>query len=256
LGPYPAQCSGLPTPLAYGYLSCVLNSYATTPRLYATVGSGVSKVSGDNYCVTSDGSANFGFTDVGSATSCTGITYTSPNMHAMPVALFTYGTPPVSKDGTGCDAGFLFGLPPNNNWITTGKGKHSANVFATPDAFAVWKGLAIDLNRGAALSTNAHPAGGWAQNFASPAAFGNYYTDPLYNTYAYVLHRYYDNHQSYALAYDEPGGQASAFTYVTGDALAITVNPVPTAAAVSPVASPVPYPIPSPCAVLPTNVGG
>lgn len=253
LSPSPSVCSGVPTPLANGYLSCVLASYHTTSRLYATAGSGVSKASGANYCVSSDGSANFGFTNVKTATSCAGITYSSPNTFAMPVALFKYGTPPVPSDGKGCDAGFLFGLPPNNNWISKGKGKHQ-NVFGTPDAFAVWKGLALDLNRGAALSTGSHPAGGWAQNLASPAAFSDYYNDPVYNDYAYILHYYYDHNQSYALSYDEPGGQASAFAYVTGNAIDIRVNAVPTAAAVSPLSAPVPYPLPSPCPPFPTNV--
>jgi hypothetical protein len=258
IGSYPPQCTGVPTPLANGYLSCVLAAYASTSHLYATAGSGVKGVSGANYCVSSDGSANFGFTNVQSAKSCKHITYKSPNTFAMPIALFKYGTPPTSKDGAGCDAGFLFGLPPNNNWIGKGHGKKNrhANVFATADAFAVWKGLALDLNRGAALSNASHPAGGWAQNFASPVPFTDYYDDPLYNAYAYVLHYYYDHHQSYALSYDEPGGQASAFKYVTGNAIYLTVNPVPTAAAVSPVSSPVPYPTPSPCTTFPTNVGG
>ncbi|HZY99675.1 MAG TPA: hypothetical protein VFE36_08885 [Candidatus Baltobacteraceae bacterium] len=259
LAPYPTACSGVPTPLANGYLSCVLAAYQKKSRLYATAGSGVSKVSGSNYCVSSDGSANFGFTKVGTATSCAGITFSSPGTFAMPISLFKYGTPPVSSDGKGCDAGFLFGLPPNNKWITSGSSKHPSkhpNVFGTADAFAIWKGLAIDLNRGAALSTGSHPAGGWAQNFASPAAFSDYYNDPVYNDYAYVMHYYYDHHQSYALSYDEPGGQASAFAYVTGNALDIMVNPVPTAAAISPVSTPAPYPLPSPCTVFPTNVGG
>jgi hypothetical protein len=255
LSPYPSACSGVPAPPANGYLSCVLASYQTTSRLYVTAGSGVSKVSGANYCVSSDGSANFGFTNVKTATSCAGIKYSSHGTFAMPVALFKYGTPPVASDGKGCDAGFLFGMPPNANWISKGKGKHQ-NVFATPDAFAVWKSLALDLNRGAALSTGSHPAGGWAQNFASPAAFSNYYNDPVDNDYAYILHYYYDHNQAYALSYDEPGGQASAFAYVTGNAIDIRVNAVPTAAAVSPVSSPVPYPIPNPCTTFPTNVGG
>jgi hypothetical protein len=254
LSPYPPACSGVPTPLANGYLSCVLAAYQTTSRLYATAGSGVSKVSGSNYCVSSDGSANFGFTSVKTGTSCAGITFSSPNTFAMPIALFKYGTPPLPSDGKGCQAGFLFGLPPNNNWISKGRGKH-ANVFGTADALAVWKGLALDLNRGAALSASKHPVGGWAANFASPAAFGNYYNDPFYNDYAFVLHRYYDHNQAYALSYDEPGGQASAFAYVRGNAIYIKVNRVPTAASVSPVSAPVPFPTPNPCPVFPTNVG-
>lgn len=257
LGAYPSVCSGVPTPLANGYLSCVLAAYATRSRLYATAGAGVTNVSGSNYCVSSDGSANFGFTDVKTATSCAGITYTSPSTSPMPVALFKYGTPPQPKDGKGCDAGFLFGLPPNTNWISTGSSKHPSkhpNVFASADAFAVWKGVALDLNRGAALSTSSHPAGGWAQNLASPAAFRNFYNDPLFNQYAYILHYYYDHNQSYALSYDEPGGQASAFAYVTGNAIDIRINAVPTAAAVKPSATPVPFPLPNPCPVFPTNV--
>lgn len=253
LGPYPSVCSGVPTPLADGYLSCVMAAYQTKSRLYATAGAGATGVSGSNYCVSSDGSANFGFTKV-SGTSCAGITYSSPGTLAMPIALFKYGTPPKPNLGKGCDAGFLFGLPPNTNWITKGKGKKSGSVFATADAFAIWKGLALDLNRGAALSTGSHPAGGWAQNFASPAAFSNYYNDPMYNDYAYIMHYYYDHNQSYALSYDEPGGQASAFTYVTGNAIYIKVNEVPAAAAVSPASTPAPFPIPSPCPVFPTNV--
>lgn len=257
LGAYPSACSGVPTPLANGYLSCVLHAYAAATRLYATAGSGVAGVSGSNYCVSSDGSANFGVANEKTATSCAGVTYTSPSTSPMPVALFKYGTPPQPKDGKGCDAGFLFGLPPNTNWISTGSSKHPSkhpNVFASADAFAVWKGLALDLNRGAALSTGSHPAGGWPANFASPATFSNYYNDPLSNEYAYLLHYYYDHNQAYALSYDEPGGQAAAFAYVTGNAIDIRINAVPTAAAVTPSATPVPFPLPNPCPVFPTGV--
>ncbi|HKE36890.1 MAG TPA: hypothetical protein VKB39_05640, partial [Candidatus Baltobacteraceae bacterium] len=160
LGAYPSVCSGVPTPLADGYLSCVLGAYQTKSRLYATAGAGVAGVSNSNYCVSSDGSGNFGFTKVAGA-SCAGIKYSSHGTLAMPIALFKYGTPPKPNLGKGCDAGFLFGMPPNTNWIAKGKGKKSGGVFATADAFAVWKGLALDLNRGAALATGSHPAGGW-----------------------------------------------------------------------------------------------
>jgi len=257
LGAYPAACSGAPTPLANGYLSCVLHAYASSSRLYATTGSGVAKITGNNYCVSSDGTANFGLTSVGKATSCAGITYTSPGTFPMPVSLFKFGTPPLATDGKGCQAGVLFALQPTAKWITTGSSKHPSkhpNVFRSADAFAVWEGMTLDLNRGAALSVASHPAGGWAANVAAPAAFSNYYRDPVYNDYAYILHYYYDHNQAYALSIDRPGGQQSAFTYVTGNELDIRVNAVPTAGSVSPVSKPVPYPLPNPCPVFPTNV--
>jgi hypothetical protein len=239
--PQPAQCPSAPS--TYGYLSCVLSAYQTTPELYeSSQVEGVIGVSGDNYCAGSDGSSNFTFTDVGPATSCGTATpnpSVSPNPFDMPVQEFTYGVPPGS---TGCTQNILFGQPWGNAYVGAGQ------LFATADAFAMWKALGVDLNRGAALSALPHPVGG------SSPSMSLFFGDPLFNEYAYLIHYYFNNNLAYALAFDDSGGFESGVTWNSGDPINVRINAVPTATSVTPAATPSPLPVPSPCPPLPLNV--
>jgi len=245
--PTPSSCPATP---ANGYMSCVLASYDTPlaqGRLFHTSGIGALNVSGHNYCATSDGSSNFLFTDVGSATSCASATPNpqpafTPNPFNMPIQEFTYGVPPVSDGGLGCKQAILFSQPWGNANVGVG------HIFAAPDAFALWKDVTADLNRGTMLTTSQeHPVG-----LTSPS-MSLFFQDPMSNTYAQVLHTYFDNNLAYALAYDDLGNFESGVTWEPGNSINVRINAVPTASSASSV--PLPIPVPNPCPTLPTNVG-
>ncbi len=244
--PTPSICPASP---ANGYITCVLSQYQTTPRLFqASNNIGVTGASGDSYCASSDGSANFIFTDVGSATSCTGAT-PNPNPPAgqvnpfkMPIAEFTYGVPPAADGGGACKQAILFSQPWGNANVGSG------HIFATADAFALWKSVTADLNRGTMLSTSAtHPVG------VTNPSFGIFFQDPMYNTYAQVIHQYFDGNLAYALAYDDLGNFESGVIWNSPDSINVRINAVPTASAAT--GAPTPVAVPSPCAALPINVG-
>jgi hypothetical protein len=225
-----------------GYLTCVMTSYKTTARLYeSSEVAGVIGTSGDNYCASSDGSTKFTFTDVGSAASCASPSPTpkpSSTTIDMSVQEFTYGelTP-----NDGCTTNLLFGLPWGNAQVG------ASQIFTTPDGFAMWKALGVDLNRGVALATTTyHPVGG------SSPTMSDFFKDPLENEYAYVIHYYFDQNLAYALAFDDSGNFESGVTWETGDPINVRINAIPTASSVLPAAAPTPYPVPSPCPVLPT----
>jgi hypothetical protein len=230
-----------------------MTSYQATPRLYANLNlSGALGATTDSYCASSDGT-NFYFTDItklGQST-CSGISPSSADTFEMPAQLFEEGTASAA-DGGGCQVAILFGLPFGNSWIDAGS--TGGHLFKNGDAFALWKSLAVELDRGTALSTGTHIVGGWPQN-PPPAPFSDYYNDPLFNEYAYILHYYYDQHRVYALAYDEPGDQFAGFGYNAGDSLYIRVNAVPAASGAAAPTTPEPSPTPPACAPLPTDVG-
>jgi hypothetical protein len=244
--PTPAFC---PASTPNGYLSCVLASYNTSlsqARLFTTAGIGASGVTGHNYCATSDGTSNFLFTDVGSATSCSSATpnplAASPNPFKMPIQEFTYGSAPAS-DGGGFTQNILFSQPWGNANVGSG------HIFATADAFALWKDLTADLNRGTMLTaTQSHPVG-----LTSPS-MSLFFQDPLYNQYAYVIHEFFDSNLAYALAYDDLGAFESGVIWQPGDSINVRINAVPAASSVTPISAPVPVPLPSPTA-LPSGVG-
>jgi hypothetical protein len=204
--PTPAICpAGTP---ANGYLTCVLNAYNTSlagARLFQTSGIGANSVSGDNYCATSDGSANFTFTDVGTATNCASATPkagVSPNPFQMPIQEFTYGVAPAADGGGGCTQAILFSQPWGNANVGT------SHIFATADAFALWKGVSADLNRGTMLTTSMnHPVG-----VTSPS-MSLFFQDPLFNVYARIVHTYFNGNLAYALAYDDLGGFESGLIW-------------------------------------------
>ncbi len=244
--PPPSICpSGTP---ANGYLTCVVNAYNTTlagGRLYQTTGIGALNVSGDNYCATSDGNTNFLFTDVGTATNCATATPkagVNPNPFQMPIQEFTYGVPPALDGGGGCKLAILFSQPWGNAAVGAG------HIFATADAFALWKGLGADINRGTTLTTSmTHPVG-----ITSPS-MGIFFQDPLFNTYAQIVHTYFNGNKAYALAYDDLGGFESGLIWQTGNPINVRINQIPTATSSS--TAPVPVSNPSTCPALPINVG-
>lgn len=248
--PTPTSCPASPTD---GYLSCLINTYNTSlanARRFGTNGIGASGVTGDNYCATSDGSSNFIFTDVGSASACPATA--NPSLHApggvnpfkMPIQEFTYGVPPPADGGGGCKQNILFQQPWGNAAVGTG------HIFATADAFALWKDMVADLNRGRMLTTSAiHPIG-----LTNPS-MGIFFQDPMFNQYAWVIHNYFNANLAYALAYDDLGHFESGVIWQPGDSFNVRINAVPTASTVFPLSAPVPTPSPNPCPNLPTGVG-
>lgn len=236
----------------YGYLTCLLNAYHTPlsgARLFQTSSLGINGVTGDNYCATSDGSSNFTFTDVGNAASCASATPNpsapSPNPFQMPVQEFTYG---IQPGAAACKLDLLFSQPWGTAYVGNG------NLFATMDAFAMWKALTSDINRGTMLTTSrVHPVG-----VTSPV-MGDFFTDPMYNQYAQVVHTYFDNNLAYALAYDDLGTPNFASALVMPPspvAIDVRINAVPAASSVMPASPPIPVPSPAPaCSALPPNVG-
>jgi hypothetical protein len=239
--PAPAIC-GSATP-ANGYLSCVLNAYNTPlagARLYQTAGIGALP-SGDHYCATSDGAANFIFTDVGGATNCASATPTGAAPIQMPIQEFTYGVPPAADGGGGCKEAILFSQPWGNGNVGPG------HLFATGDSFALWKGLGADLNRGTALTTAmTHPVG------VTMPSLNIFFQDPLFNTYAQIVHTYFNGNLAYALAYDDLGGFESGLTLASGGSINVRINQIPTAS--SSTVAPTPVSAPNPCPALPTGV--
>jgi hypothetical protein len=241
--PTPSICpAGTP---ANGYLTCVLNAYNTSlagARLFQTSGIGASNVSGDNYCATSDGSANFTFTDVGTVTSCASATPKTGvpvNPFHMPIQEFTYGMAPGNS---GCTQAILFSQPWGNAQVGANQ------IFGTADAFALWKGVSADLNRGTMLTTSmTHPVG------VTNPSMNIFFQDPLFNTYAQIVHTYFNGNLAYALAYDDLGNFESGLTWQPGNPINVRINQIPTAATGSSVPSPVP--VPSTCPALPINVG-
>ncbi len=195
--PLPSACTGAPK--TYGYLSCILSDYKTTPRMYTanrTVIAGTYG-SGDIYCVSSDGTENFIMTDVGpgpppdakpvplSPPMCpAGPATPTPalnrpgapvNPFIMPVEEFLYGIPPDSDGGGGCKMALLFsqpwGLrnvdnnaahdptPDPNGTPTPNPGPQTGHIFHTDDAFALWKAMEAEILYGTALSKDEHPVG-------------------------------------------------------------------------------------------------
>lgn len=260
--PSPAVCSGVTT--TNGYLSCVLASYKQTSRMYTTDKSIVSGTngSGDTYCVGSDGSANFILTDVGPnppSTICQG-TYTPEpsavgapvNPFYMPAQEFTYGVPPAADGGGACKLALLFGTPWGLANIDSAPGQ--GHIFATQDAFALWKAISGELLYGTALSNNEHPVGHFANAATLPPPFSPMFADPLYDTYDKIVHTYFDNNQAYGLPYDDMFSWSSSLKYNNSGSIAVRVNAVPTAAAASS-PSPIPSATPMVCPALPAEVG-
>ncbi len=269
--PTPAYC---PNSTPYGYLSCVMASYRAQGRMFTSVipGAGPVKagatpgpdyVTGDYYCVTSDGAQNFIFTDVGNSSSATCSsppnTNVSPNPFHMNVYNLIEGVPPGpdnNNQGT-CKPAILlqqpWGLANVNNTTeakTAGFGL-TGHLFANDDAFALWKGLIADIVYGTTQSTTQiHPVGAVTP---PPASLGELFQYPLYDQYDYILHQYFDNGLSYGLAYDDLYTLESGVNWNLGDSIDVRINAVPqTASAIVP---PLPQAVPTPCPALTPGVG-
>lgn len=263
--PKPAIC---PSTTTYGYLSCVLAFYQNNPQLFTSVvhgagpiGSGPDYVTGDNYCVSSDGTANFTATDVGPTGTCSSTPNPTgtPNPFHINVVNFMYGVPPANDNGGSgaCKKRLLYNQPwgvANINGTVEAIKNPPANsatghLFAFDDAFAVWKALGADLVYGTATVTppagQTHPIGP-----SSPSAiFTTLFQDATYDQYDYVLHKYFDSNLAYGLPYDDTYKLESSVTWnITTPVTPIDVriNHVPASAVTLP-ASVSPVTIPSPC---------
>lgn len=266
--PVPAIC---PSQRPYGYISCVLASYAQQPVLFTSlvpgagsIGTGPDHVTGDYYCASSDGSQNFIFTNVGKRkpANCNA-PLPSPDPAASPtitmnVYNFMYGVPPLIDNGNAntCKPAILLQQPwglANVNGTTEAKGT-GGHLFANDDAFGLWKGLTADFVYGSALNqTQTHPVG--AVTPAPPVSqlLGELFQDPMYDRYDYILHTYFDGNLSYGLAYDDLYGMESGLVWRTGDPIDVRINAIPVApAAITP---PFPAADPSPCPVLTPGIG-
>ena len=80
-----------------------------------------------------------------------------------------------------------------------------------------------------------------------------FFQDPMFNTYAQVIHTYFDGNLAYALAYDDLGSFESGVELQANDSINVRINAIPTASSASVV--PVPTSVPSSCPALPLNVG-
>ena len=94
----------------------------------------------------------------------------------------------------------------------------TSHIFATADAFALWKGVSADLNRGTMLTTSMnHPVGA-----TNPSMV--FFQDSLFNTYARIVHTYFNGNLAYALAYDDLGGFESGLIWQPGQSINIRIN--------------------------------
>jgi flagellar biosynthesis protein FlhB len=63
-------------------------------------------------------------------------------------------------------------------------------------------------------------------------AFSSLFLDPVYNKYAFLVHKHMSLNKYNALQYDEPGGLAPTITANTQQKLQITIQQIPTMASV------------------------
>jgi Beta-1,3-glucanase len=244
-----------------GYLQCVLASYQSTPRIFTSKVPGASG-SGDWYCATSDGTANFIFTDVGATqpASCVGATPSpthqlSANPFQLPITTLTYGIPPAKDTGNhaACQYNVLFGQPyglayVDNQQISATVNTGTGNLFSGTDAFAMWKAIVADLNYGTSLSSLNHPVGQFV-----PLQMSSFWQDPMYNTYSKIVHANFDRTYAYSLAYDDLYGWSTSLTLQSGNAINVRINHVDTASTTS--AAPVPVPLPTSCSTITPEIG-
>lgn len=241
-----------------GYLQCVLAYYQANPQVFTSnVGVGAS---GDWYCASSDGAANFIFTDVGKTqpASCPAAPTASPasssNPFKLPLSTLTYGQAPT-KDDAGCQYNNLFqqpyGLAFVDNQVLGGVPTGTGNLFSNLDTFAMWKALAADLNYGQAVQPGVHPGGQYP--LPSYPSYSNFWKDPLWNYYAQVLHHYADGGYAYALAYDDFYKWSTSLTISTGQSINVRINYVPTVS--NALNSPTPIGNPASCPTITPEIG-
>lgn len=190
-----------------GYLGYVMRQYQTSPSLYTLSGS---PGSGDNYCVSSDGSANFLFYDVKTTTSCSSLPGTPITMK---IASTFEGTTLV--DGV-CQA-IIPATPYGPGNFPYGGG----------DAFYLWKAMVLELNRGVALENTTHPVNGWSTAPSPLPPFSAWYpAGQVFNVYGQLVHDEMAGNKAYTVPYDEPGGYAPTTTNDPTATLKITIYPL------------------------------
>ena len=224
---YNSTYHGTHSGLNKGYVGYVLLQYQAAPQLYTL--NGLGGFSG-NYCASSDGSSNVLFYSVGSATNCSSLPGSPITMN---IAQTLEGT--GTTDSYGVCGSAIFQMPYGG----------AGGPLPTQTLFYLWKAMAIDIARGVALQSGTHPIGGWDNSPPTPVPFSNYYLDPAYNKYAYLVHKYMIGNRSYALQYDEPGGLAPQFNSIPSQPLQITIWNIPTYSRAAPTVTATPQPCPS-----------
>jgi hypothetical protein len=214
--------------LGKGYVGYVLQQYQASPRVYTL--NGIAGFSG-NYCATFDGSSNVLFYSVGSATTCSGLSGTPISM-GIAQTLEGSNIPP---DSYGVCPNAIFQMP-----------YHAAGgPLSSETAFYLWKAMVIDFARGVALQTGTHPIGGWDTSPSPPVPLSSFYLDPVFNQYAYLVHKHMIGNRSYTLQYDEPGGLAPTFTSDPSQPLKVTIWNIPAYSRPTPTAMATPLPCPT-----------
>jgi hypothetical protein len=122
----------------------------------------------------------------------------------------------------------------------------AGQVFATSDAFTLWKALELEMNYGTAFVQAPHPVETTPPSFQTTQGL---FTDPLSNHYADYIHQYYDGNYAYAISYDDGFSWFSGYSITAPATINVRVNPVPTNA---PATSAAPVPIASPACATPT----
>lgn len=273
----PASCSQYSTMSAvqtYGYIGCLMELYKATPQLYQTANISGAAASGDNYCVSSDGTANFVATDIGTGTACSSPVPKATSL-ALPANPFnipaTVFANPVNASGDPaagqCNIGMVFasswGLTSIDQATPAPQGTATAGppapvvtpipllhrAFDTFDAFAMWKGLILEMNYGSAQTQGAHPIE--TKPPATQFVQGQLFKDPLYSLYAQVLHSYFEGTYTYAIPYDDGFDWYPGYTVVAPGTVSVRINPIPTG---SPVQAPAPVPSPQ-CSAFKPDIG-
>jgi hypothetical protein len=248
------------------YVQTTLASYKTTPRLFTNNVSGAQTGTWTQayYCASSDGSANFTFTNIGMSTACPGATpnpAVSPNPFVLPAALFIQATvtvPDLKTDtqSNQCVANELFGQPYGLSYVDGAANDPTlptGELFATNDAFAMWKALTADFNYGMAQQTGTHPIGQVSPPPITPAQL---FKDAAYNTYDKVMHDNFNGNLAYGIPYDDLYDLYSGVAMsASGGSIVIRINPIPSATSVTPGSKPNPAATPATCPVVAAGVG-
>jgi Beta-1,3-glucanase len=213
-----------------GYVGYVLQQYKLKPRPYTT--NNLHDVPMKTFCASSDGTQNVLFYAVAGPAACTK-PLKNPPTYKMPIWNTLKGA--GFADNGICASG-IFAMPYG------GPGA----VFVDQTEFYLWKAMVIDFNRGVILSAAVHPIGSWQTDFPAgkKPAFKIFYTEEVNSQYARLVHTHMIGHNSYALAYDEPGGYGPTFTSDPKQVLKVTIWQIPPYAAARPTVLPTPLPCP------------
>lgn len=231
----------------YGYLSCALKEYQTTSEVFQAQNSLGGNGSNDYYCISADAS-DFIATDIGTAKTCgspaKSVTPPAVNPFKIPIALFTNAYYTSSGSSGSCFYGELFNGPYGNANVGSGQ------VFATADAFTLWKALELEINYGTMFQAGPHPVEVTPPSLqTTPGMF----KDPAWNLYAKVVHEYFDGNFAYAISYDDGFSWYSGYSLTAPGTINIRINPIP--ASGSPTsANPSQFPDPA-CSTLTLGVG-